>query len=185
MAWISAGNSNNELVEQLIENRVIKSKELEIAFKCTDRGDFVLQEYRSQAYLDRPFKQRYEIFIILKDILDNYSSLYSYVHISAPHMYVTILNELELSQGLSFLNIGSGSGYLSCLAACLLGDSGLSHGIDVSRQVVVHSEKYALKTTCSYLTITIWNFFLYFCYIKIDVVRNGLRTFIKCVRVGK
>jgi protein-L-isoaspartate O-methyltransferase len=55
-------------------------------------------------------------------------------------MYATILEELELSNGLSFLNIGSGSGYLSCLAACLLGESGLSHGIDVSRDVVTHSE---------------------------------------------
>ena len=47
---------------------------------------------------------------------------------------------MELKNGLSFLNIGSGSGYLSCLASCLLGDSGLTHGIDVSPEVVKHSE---------------------------------------------
>lgn len=56
-------------------------------------------------------------------------------------MYVTILEELELGEGLSFLNIGSGSGYLSCLASCILGDSGLSHGIDVSKDAVRHSEE--------------------------------------------
>lgn len=58
MAWISAGNSNDELVEQLVENGVIKSSKLQLAFKYTDRGDFVPKEFRSQAYLDRPFKQR-------------------------------------------------------------------------------------------------------------------------------
>ena len=59
MAWISAGSSNEELVEQLIDNGVIRSKsKIENAFKYTDRGDFVPREFRSQAYLDRPFKQR-------------------------------------------------------------------------------------------------------------------------------
>ena len=59
MAWISAGNSNKELVEQLEENGVIKSSKIKQAFKFTDRGDFVPPEFKSQAYLDRPFKQRY------------------------------------------------------------------------------------------------------------------------------
>jgi protein-L-isoaspartate O-methyltransferase len=78
--------------------------------------------HRAQAYFDRPFKQ-------------------AYVHISAPHMYATVLEALELTPGMSFLNVGSGSGYLSCLAACLLGDCGLSHGIDVNSSVVAHSER--------------------------------------------
>lgn len=56
-------------------------------------------------------------------------------------MYATILDELELANGLSFLNIGSGSGYLSCLAACLLGDCGLSHGIEILEDNVAHSTK--------------------------------------------
>ena len=55
-------------------------------------------------------------------------------------MYATVLEQLDLTQGLSFLNIGSGSGYFSCLAACLLGESGLSHGIDVNIDAVKHSE---------------------------------------------
>lgn len=77
---------------------------------------------RAQAYHDRPYKN-------------------GFIHISAPHMYATVLEALELSSGLAFLNVGSGSGYLSCLAACLLGDSGLSHGIEVSPQAVEHSRE--------------------------------------------
>lgn len=47
-------------------------------------------------------------------------------------MYVTILEELDLKSGKSFLNVGSGSGYLSCLAAFLLGREGVSHGVEIS-----------------------------------------------------
>lgn len=56
-------------------------------------------------------------------------------------MYATVLEALELSPGLSFLNVGSGSGYLSCLAACLLGECGLSHGIELNPSTVKHSEE--------------------------------------------
>ena len=75
-----------------------------------------------EAYADRPFKQ-------------------GYVHISAPHMYATVLEQLELQPGHSFLNIGSGSGYFSCLVACMLGEGGLSHGIDINEDVVKHSQE--------------------------------------------
>ena len=54
-------------------------------------------------------------------------------------MYVTVLENLDLKEGHSFLNIGSGTGYLSCLAACILGDNGLSHGIDCNADVVHHA----------------------------------------------
>lgn len=47
-------------------------------------------------------------------------------------MYVTVLEALDLQTGKSFLNIGSGSGYLSCLAAYLLGEEGVSHGVELS-----------------------------------------------------
>lgn len=47
-------------------------------------------------------------------------------------MYITVLKALELNAGKSFLNVGSGSGYLSCLAASLLGEEGVSHGVEIS-----------------------------------------------------
>jgi protein-L-isoaspartate O-methyltransferase len=45
------------------------------------------------------------------------------VHISAPHMYGSVLEALELQNNspLSFLNAGSGTGYLSCIVATILG----------------------------------------------------------------
>lgn len=56
-------------------------------------------------------------------------------------MYATVLQQLDLKPGHAFLNVGSGSGYLSCLVACLLGKNGLSHGIDVNEDVVNHSRE--------------------------------------------
>ena len=52
------------------------------------------------------------------------------VHISAPHIYCTILEALDLKPGtsLSFLNIGSGSGYLTCIASEILGPKSLYYG---------------------------------------------------------
>lgn len=69
-----------------------------------------------EAYKDRPYK-------------------HSFLHISAPHIYATILSSLELSSnsnGLSFLNIGAGSGYLNCLVAHVLGLSthAINHGTE-------------------------------------------------------
>lgn len=56
-------------------------------------------------------------------------------------MYVTVLEALDLQPGQSFLNVGSGSGYLCCLASCLLGKQGLIHGIEVNAQAVDHSRE--------------------------------------------
>ena len=92
-------------------------------------------KHRMEAYADRPFKQ-------------------GYVHISAPHMYATVLEQLELQPGHSFLNIGSGSGYFSCLVACMLGEGGLSHGIDINEDVVKHSQGEYIEPPLSDTTFT-------------------------------
>ena len=111
---------------------------------------------KQQAYIDAPIK------------IDN-------VHISAPHMYATVLERLAIKPGegsrgvsslalalqppcsadwlalwslarvcavgMSFLNLGSGSGYLSCMAAVLVGSSGASHGVELRSDVVKHARR--------------------------------------------
>ena len=84
--------------------------------------NIVIVNNRIEAYSDRPFRN-------------------NFIHISAPHIYVTVLVALDLNQGQAFLNIGSGSGYLSCIASCLLGEGGVSHGIDINEEVISHSKK--------------------------------------------
>ena len=121
MAWLSIGTCNEDLCNKMVQHGVLKEGSLLLeAFQRTDRGNFVPAAERSQAYLDRPFKS-------------------GSIHISAPHMYVTVLEALDLQRGNSFLNVGSGSGYLSCLASYLLGGVGICHGIEISASAVEHS----------------------------------------------
>lgn len=129
MAWLSIGDTNDDLCNKLVGHGVLRLGAILNAFRVTDRGDFVQQDCRlavrskhitlyqnlfitahltrfawqedhswckflynqigrSLAYADRPFK-------------------HEHVHISAPHMYATVLEQLELCDGLSFLNIGT------------------------------------------------------------------------------
>ena len=55
-------------------------------------------------------------------------------------MYVTVLEAFDLQRGNSFLNVGSGSGYLSCLASYLLRGVGICHGVEISAAAVEHSK---------------------------------------------
>lgn len=52
------------------------------------------------------------------------------VHISAPHIYASILGALDLepNSSTSFLNVGSGTGYFSCIVASILGPNSLNYG---------------------------------------------------------
>jgi len=122
MAWLSVGIANDDLCDKLVQHGVLRDNNIETAFRIVDRGDFVHDEDRLLAYLDRPYKR-------------------GPLHLSAPHMYVTVLEALNLQPGQAFLNVGSGSGYLNCLASFLLGPSGISHGVEIQPTLVVHSRK--------------------------------------------
>lgn len=52
------------------------------------------------------------------------------IHISAPHIYGSVLEALELhpQSSLSFLNVGAGTGYMSCIVATILGLQSNNYG---------------------------------------------------------
>jgi len=62
------------------------------------------------------------------------------VHISAPHIYCTVVQHLEIEQGSSqsFLNIGVGTGYLSSLVSIILGPKAQLYGIEIHSSVIDH-----------------------------------------------
>jgi protein-L-isoaspartate(D-aspartate) O-methyltransferase len=124
MAWRSSGSTNDELVNNLKRFGVISSVSVEEGFRNVDRGFFVPKNHRAMAYADQPLKE-------------------GNVHLSAPHIYGSVLEALELplNTSMSFLNAGSGSGYLTCLAATILGPRSSHYCIEIHEDVVEHSKE--------------------------------------------
>ena len=72
-------NSNEELVDSLCRREALRNKVVETAFRCVDRANFVESEDRESGYLDAPYR-----------------SPESELHLSAPHIYVTAAQALDL-----------------------------------------------------------------------------------------
>mmetsp|Transcript_38520 Transcript_38520/g.84544 ORF Transcript_38520/g.84544 Transcript_38520/m.84544 type:complete len:333 (-) Transcript_38520:280-1278(-) len=121
MAWRSSGINNNEMIDNLKRFGVISSGVVENGFRAVDRRHFVPAGNEELAHTDQPLKE-------------------GNIHISAPHIYGAALEALELKQNstLSFLNIGSGTGYLSAIVAKILGPKSLNFGIEIHQDVIDH-----------------------------------------------
>lgn len=103
---VSSGETNDELVDNLIKSGFIKTRRVEQVFRAIDRGDYVLPAHRDNAYKDFAWK-------------------HGNIHLSSPCVYCEVMEGLDLEPGLSFLNLGSGTGYLSTMAGLILSTSTL------------------------------------------------------------
>jgi protein-L-isoaspartate O-methyltransferase len=83
----------------------------------------LVQEHEGIAHADQPIRE-------------------GNVHISAPHMYGTVLEALELKENtsMSFLNVGSGTGYMNCLVATILGPYSTNYGVEIQQDVIDHCD---------------------------------------------
>lgn len=110
MAWLSSGNTNNDLIAQLRDNGIIKSPRVEAAMKSVDRKHYAPYS---------PYK-------------DSPQSIGYSATISAPHMHATALELLKdhLREGSTCLDVGSGSGYLVACLAHMVGETGCTVGIE-------------------------------------------------------
>ena len=61
--------------------------------------------------------------------------------ISAPHMIVTLLHNMELLEGQEVIIIGSKGGYLAALVAQLIGENGIVRVLDTCSNVISHSKQ--------------------------------------------
>jgi len=95
-------HSNDELINTLIKREYIHTINVEKVFRSVDRGLYYTNDNRLNAYRDSAWQS-------------------GDVHLSAPSVYATVLECLDLHKGHKFLNIGSGIGYFSTLAGLLLG----------------------------------------------------------------
>lgn len=119
---MSAGEDNGELVDNLVDADYIKSASVEAVSRAVDRGFYYTARQRDNAYRDAAWKQ-------------------GNLHLSAPCIYSQVLEALKLQPGQSFLNIGSGTGYLSTMAGLILGHRGTNQGIELHPEVVEYANK--------------------------------------------
>lgn len=119
---LSTGRNNDSIVDVLIDTGAIKSKAIEKVFRAVDRADYFLDEARESAYNNMSWKN-------------------GNINISAPSVYCEVIERLDLSPGLSFLNLGSGTGYFSTIVGLLLGTNGINHGIEIYGDVVEYANQ--------------------------------------------
>lgn len=129
MAWRSSGTDNENLVDNLHKNRIIKNERVVEVMKKVDRGHYC----RHSQYVDSPQSIGYAATI------------------SAPHMHAHALELLadHLYEGAKALDVGSGSGYLTACMAHLVGSQGKAIGIDHIEEIVTDSVKNVNKDKVS------------------------------------
>ncbi|GLV32321.1 Ionotropic receptor 68a [Carabus blaptoides fortunei] len=119
---VSTGHDNDDLINNLLHAGYIKTTLVERVFRAVDRADYFLEEARSNAYKDLAWKS-------------------GNLHLSAPCIYSEVMEGLLLAPGMSFLNLGSGTGYLSTMVGLILGPYGINHGIEIHDDVVQYANK--------------------------------------------
>jgi len=116
-----------EEVERLIEEYkrlgYLRSKKVEKAFRKVRREFFVPEEFKDQAYIDAPLP------------------IPGGATISAPHMHIICLEELDLKRGEKFLEVGAGSGIFLAYAYEIIKRKNRVFGIEINEETY----KFALK----------------------------------------
>ncbi|CAK9302194.1 unnamed protein product [Gordionus sp. m RMFG-2023] len=101
--------------------KFIRNFNIEEAFRIVDRSYFFPKDFVNNAYMDMAWK-------------------HGDIHISAPCIYSEIIEALNIQHKMSFLNIGSGTGYLSTIAGILLGPFGVNHGVEIFKDLIEFSQ---------------------------------------------
>ena len=109
--------SNEELIKYLKISGVLKSSLIENALRKVDRVGFVRDELKDEAYFDQPLR-----------IAENQT-------ISQPTTVAIMLEMLDVKSGQKVLDIGAGSGWVSCLLGELVGGSGEVLAFEINEKV--------------------------------------------------
>ncbi|MFB6208025.1 MAG: protein-L-isoaspartate O-methyltransferase [Candidatus Nanohaloarchaea archaeon] len=113
--------TNDGLVDKLVERGHIESEKIEEAFRNVDRADFVPEKYRDNAYTDTPLP------------------ITGGATISAPHMVAMNTELLNVKEEDRVIEIGSGSGYQLAILSHLT--DGEVIGVEIIEELVRKSRE--------------------------------------------
>ena len=132
--------TNEEMINSLVNERKLTSQRLIDAFKKLDRKQYAPSDEQDLAYEDMPIRS-------------------GHFHLSAPSMYAEVMeNLMPIDSEMSFLNVGSGTGYLSSVVDEMLGPRGLNHGLEIHTDLVKFAQLTANKNGFSRIVFKQGNF---------------------------
>ncbi|KAB7507791.1 Protein-L-isoaspartate O-methyltransferase domain-containing protein 1 [Armadillidium nasatum] len=131
---VSAGVDNDDLVDKLKEADYIKTENVEKIFRLVDRGCYMTKDSQSIAYRDNAWRNG--------NLHISAPCIYAqYLHVEDIKIYFEVMEGLKLGPGMSFLNLGSGTGYLSTMAGLIIGPTGINHGVELHGDVVEYARE--------------------------------------------
>jgi protein-L-isoaspartate(D-aspartate) O-methyltransferase len=116
------------LVEELINKKVLKSKEIEKAFLTVPRHLFLPGVDLEKVYSDAP-------------VVTKWDGEFPLSSSSQPSVYAIMLEQLELKEGMKILEIGAGTGFNAALLAQITGDSRKVITIDIDKDITGAAQK--------------------------------------------
>lgn len=119
--------SNETLISYLKEKGLLDSKELEGAFRTVDRVNFVLEDYKVEAYEDYPIPIGFGQTI------------------SQPTTVALMLELLDLKKSDNVLDVGSGSGWTTALIAEMIKPEGKVWGVEIIAELTEFGGKNLAK----------------------------------------
>lgn len=132
-------STNDGMVDDLVATGTLRSRECIEAFRQVSRGDFWPFERGDHSFADMPLRR-------------------AHFHLSAPHIYGRVLESLlPLKRGMSFLNVGSGTGYFSSVVAELIGEVAVNDGLDIWPENVKHAKQCCAKLGKSSIDFSVGN----------------------------
>lgn len=133
--------SSQEMVDKLVYGRDIRKPQVEEVFRKINRANYLSTR----------------VIEALKQFNLPWSS--GTKDLSGPDIYAKALEALDIQPGDSFLNVGSGTGYLSTMAGLLIKSGGVNHGVEESEDNVA----YAREKLKQFQESSVWYDPLYFC----------------------